>query len=368
MSGSIDYTALYLAHAINRALKPMNIDALSYVQACYGFVERAFQHAEIKTAAPLHLPATLRGLIGRELVKNGEFVGRIDVRDSRTSGMRIEITPAQSQTILGDDPSPSQWLYQLTIPSPTGTSIFHKLTASQIVHLRQGASLETPWTGRGSLQLAIMSGELANRLEDILENILNSPVGHIIPLPENSDGNVIARFKKDVSELRGGVAMPESTQGGFGTGSAAAPKNDWIPQPLRPDLGPANVQARGMIGATMCGALGVPPSLLGFENPDGTAMREDLRRCLHTTIEPLGQVLVEELQEKLEDDVSISFNRLEAGDTQGRARAFASITDDKIEGQSAAAIVGFGDDVKIKPPEPISPNGDPVNSPGGMEN
>ena len=351
MAGNVDYTALYLAHAINKALRPLHVDGLAYVQACYAFIERAFQLAEITTTMALHIPATLRGLIGRELIKNGEFVGRIDVR-GRTRGMRVEITPAQSQTILGNDPSPSQWRYQLTIPSPTGTSMFHNLSAAQVLHPRQGATLETPWMGRGSLQMSIATGELATRLEEILENILNSPVGHIIPLPENSDGQVIQRFKADVSKLRGGVTMPESTQGGFGTGSAAAPKNDWVPQPLKPDLGPANVQARATIGATICGALGVPPSLLGFGNPDGTALREDLRRCLHTTIEPLGQVLVEELQEKIQDDVAISFNRLEAGDTQGRGRAFASITDDKIEGQAAAAIVGFGDDVTIKEPPP----------------
>lgn len=367
MSGTIDYTALYLAHAINRALSPLHVDGLAYVQACYGFIERAFQLATITSERALHLPATLRGLIGRELVKSGEFVGKIEVV-GRTSGMRVEILPAQSQTIVGTDPLPGGWMYQLTIPSPTGTSYLHKLTADGVIHPRQGASLETPWQGRGSLQLALATGTLGSRLEEILENILNSPVGHIIPIPDGTDGDVVQQFKTDVSKLRGGISMPASTQGGFALGAGSAPKNDWIPQVLRPELGPANVQARQQVGATMCAALGVPPSLVGFGNPEGSLVREDLRRCLHTTIEPLGNLLADELSEKLEASVSIDFNRLEAADIQGRARAFASLTDERIQGSHAAELVGFGPQPMMPQPEPApSPEPGPAPTGGGDE-
>lgn len=366
MANNIDYTALYLASVINRALSPLHVDALAYVQACYAFLERAFQLAEISTPRPLHLPATLRGLIARQLVSTGEFVGKIEVV-GRTSGLRIEILPAQSQTVLGADPLPSHWLYQLTIPSPTGTSFLHELTSAQVIHPRQGCSLETPWQGRGSLQLALASGTLGSRLEEILENILNSPVGHIIPIPENTDGAVVQRFKADVEKLQGSVAMPESTQGGFGLGAGAAPKNDWVPQALKPVIDAGTIQAREQVGATMCAALGVPSSLIGFRNPDGTQVREDLRRCLHTTIEPMGNLLVEELQEKLEDDVTISFNRLEAADIQGRGRAFASITDEKLTGQAAAAIAGFGPQ-EIARPEQVDVRPEPGDTPAGVDN
>lgn len=342
---AIDYTALYLASTISRSLSPLNVDALAYVQGSYGLIERAFQLADIETEIPLNIPPTLRGLMARELMRAGEFVGKIDFHKNE-----FRIIPAQSQTVIGKSPYPDQWTYQLTIPSPTGNKA-ETISAAGVVHPRQNASLESPWIGRSSLLSAFDSGRLASSLEVVLGDLLNSPIGSIIPVPDGTPPETIARFKSDLKILRGGVAVPETTQAGFGLGQAAAPQRDWVPQRLAPEVPESLTHFRNLVGETIASCLGVPGSLLGFGNVEGTALREDWRRCMHSTIEPMGTLIATELSEKLETKVSISFNKLEASDTQGRARAFASMTDDKIDGTAAAAIAGFGQNIPMYHPE-----------------
>ena len=68
---------------------------------------------------------------------------------------------------------------------------------------------------------------------------------------------------------------------------------------------------------------------------------------LHALIRPLGGLLVEELQAKLDPDAALSFDALRAGDIAGSARAFGSLVKSGgLTPQSAAAIVGF-DDVEV---------------------
>ena len=96
----------------------------------------------------------------------------------------------------------------------------------------------------------------------------------------------------------------------------------------------------------MCG---VPPALLAVRGT-GTSMREAFRQLLHGTLRPLGALLVEELQAKLDPEAELDFTALRAGDITGSARAFGSLTKAGLTPQSAAGIVGF-DDVEVRVPE-----------------
>ena len=71
---------------------------------------------------------------------------------------------------------------------------------------------------------------------------------------------------------------------------------------------------------------GVPPALVAPRGT-GTAAREAYRQVLHGLIKPLGQLVVEELQAKLDPAAALSFDALRAGDITGTARAFRSIDD-----------------------------------------
>ena len=80
---------------------------------------------------------------------------------------------------------------------------------------------------------------------------------------------------------------------------------------------------RGSVGETILACCGVPVELA--ELGQGTAAREAWRRFLHATIDPLGKLVAEELTEKFEFPVSLSFDSLMASDISGRGRAFQSM-------------------------------------------
>ena len=58
------------------------------------------------------------------------------------------------------------------------------------------------------------------------------------------------------------------------------------------------------------------PVLTSFQ--DGTAMRESMRRFLHSTIQPVADVALVELRLKLDSpDLALDFSRLFASDLSG---------------------------------------------------
>ena len=89
---------------------------------------------------------------------------------------------------------------------------------------------------------------------------------------------------------------------------------------------------------------GLPPALIAARGT-GTALRESFRQVLHSLIKPLGALVVEELQAKLDPDAALSFDALRAGDVQGAARAFGSLTKGGLSPAAAAAVVGL--DVEV---------------------
>ena len=77
-------------------------------------------------------------------------------------------------------------------------------------------------------------------------------------------------------------------------------------------------------------------------------MRESFRQVLHALLRPLGLLVAEELQKKLDPAAELSFDALRAADIAGSARAFGSLVKSgKLTPQSAAAVVGF-DDVEVQ--------------------
>ena len=58
------------------------------------------------------------------------------------------------------------------------------------------------------------------------------------------------------------------------------------------------------------------------------------RQVLHSLLKPLGALVVEELQAKLDPAAALSFDTLRAGDIAGTSRAFGSL----VAGGLTAAI------------------------------
>ena len=58
-------------------------------------------------------------------------------------------------------------------------------------------------------------------------------------------------------------------------------------------------------------------------------------------LSPLGRLVESELQEKLEDSVTLSWQELRASDLSGRARAFQSMVGGGMPVAEAVAVAGL---------------------------
>ena len=124
-----------------------------------------------------------------------------------------------------------------------------------------------------------------------------------------------------------------------------------VPGDLEPRrLGPAPPDSfallRDRLEHSILSLHGVPPSLVA-EQGTGTAMREAFRQVLHSLLKPLGALVVEELQAKLDPEAALSFDALRAADVQGAARSARSLVEAGYTHASAAAVVGL-DGVEVR--------------------
>ena len=92
---------------------------------------------------------------------------------------------------------------------------------------------------------------------------------------------------------------------------------------------------------SIAATIGVPGDLI-TGHIEGTALREDFRRLVHTCIQPLGGLFKSELERVLEEEVRLDYSALNAADITSRARAFQSLTDEKMDGESAAQLTEMG--------------------------
>ena len=110
--------------------------------------------------------------------------------------------------------------------------------------------------------------------------------------------------------------------------------------PTPPDSFPL---IRDRLENSMYAMHGIPPALIAAQGT-GTAMREAFRQVLHSLLKPLGALVVEELQAKLDPAAALSFDGLRAGDIVGTSRALGSLVKAGLSPAAAAAIVGLDDD------------------------
>ena len=80
-----------------------------------------------------------------------------------------------------------------------------------------------------------------------------------------------------------------------------------------------------MPGTMPCSARAVSPRRCSPRRRTPAAHEKRSGNFLHTTLQPIGELIATEASEKLETTVSFDFARLSAADVQGRARAFQSL-------------------------------------------
>ena len=69
--------------------------------------------------------------------------------------------------------------------------------------------------------------ELAEGLEKSLSLEAKASVGYILPIPAAGDDTTVTQLKEDIKGIKGGIAVVETTQGGWDTGRLNAPNRDF---------------------------------------------------------------------------------------------------------------------------------------------
>ena len=296
--------------------------AVAALETAAGLYARCFANAAVSpSAAALAVTPRVRAMIARDLIRRGESVHRIDV----VAGA-VRLQPVGSWDIRGG-PDESGWWYRVDAFGPSG-NFTDLVPGSAVVHARYSYDPARPWFGIGPLGWARSGAALAANTETRLAEEAGSPVAHILPVPQDGgDGEVddpLRQLKLDIAAAKGRTVLTETTSAGWGEGQTQAPQRDWQPHRLGGDPPDGMVTLRTDAALAVLSACGVPVSL--STDADGTSQRESFRRFLTSSVQPLAELVCEELSTKLDTEVSMNFDALYAHDLVGRASAFKALT------------------------------------------
>ena len=267
-----------------------------------GNMSRALASAVPSGADARYFTAPVMAEIGRDLIECGESVWRIGV-DRLTHLPALDIQPGVRQ-----------------------------------LHLRYSTDVHSG-RGIGPLGRAAALATLANTVENSLAKEAGALVGYILPIPTDGQDASVAQLRRDLQALDGKIALVETAAGGWDAGRAAAPRREYEPRRLGPDIPQSSLQLYKEINRMVMVACGLPTELLD-ERTEGTSNREAWRRFLHSTLQPLARIIqAQALEAGL--SVEFSFESLFASDIAGRARAFGSLVQSGMDVEDAAILTGL---------------------------
>ena len=310
--------------------------ATAAIEAAAGALSRAFADAEVEGPDWVQecITPVFLAQVGRDLIRGGASLHRIDV------GGRVRLWPvAQWFWHSGNSPDPDTWIVRSTEYGPSG-SITHLLPWSATIWQTWGLSTTTPWVGRGPSSWAPLTAKTAAETERSLGDESAGPVAQVLSIPQDpgDDDDPLAQLRADIGAARGKAILVETVAAGWGEGKASAPMSDWKPQRLGPAFPSAIPEAARDSFARMLAACGTTISL--FDDSDGTAQREALRRWHMGTVRPLARLLEHELSMKLEVPVRLRFDAYPT-DLAGRAGAFKALVSGGMAVAEAAAVSGL---------------------------
>ena len=324
--------------------------AAGAVEFAAGLWARALSTA---TVEPADAPVGPRWLAeaGRDLARRGQAVYLLDVAPRG----RLRLLRATTTDTWGDSPDPSEWWYRLTLTSPRSARTV-TAPASSVVHVRYATEPHSPARGLSPLAYASLTGTLTANLEQSLGHEAGGAVANLIALPEGFNAQPPAddgtqtdhdaptpgdSLAEAIRTARGRTLLPETTAGGYGD-RQGAPRPDWQAERLGADPPRALVTLRRHVESSVLGCFGIPAPLGAAGLTDGTAAREGARRLWTLTMQPLADVIAEELTRVLERPVTLRHG-LAAGvaDIAARARALKAVTDAGVPVADATVRVGW---------------------------
>ncbi len=305
-------------------------------ETAYGLVQRSFALARVK--GPETLASAVRGRTladsARWLFSQGEAVWLIKVDRGR-----LRLYPASTWYVDGGI-DPDSWIYDITITGPTNRTLNVRVPAAGVLHFRYSYDPAFPWKGIGPLQNALIAGKISAEIAQSMANEASGPVGHLLPMPniDGQDSNV-EELKRDLRDLQGSLAIVESLKGGLNSETMGAAPADWMCRRIGPEFTQYLEAAYRESYQQALGVFGVPTAMVNATNQ--AALREAWRVWLFGTVAPLGELIAQELREKLDPGLTLDWEELRASDVQGRARAFQSMVGGGMPIERAAALSGL---------------------------
>lgn len=306
----------------------------SAAQIAASFLGRCMSLAEVtpEGAASFITPKTLYD-IGSDLIFAGESLFLIDV-----SGEKIRrLIRASQWDVVGDA---TTWRYKLTLSGPTGDRT-KSVDQSEVFHPRINTSASQPHKGKSPVELAGFTASALANMERSTSDEASGPTGQVLPAPIDSIGDDnLEELQSDVTSLKGKTLLVQSMTTGFGDGRASAPNGDWTSRRIGPDPPEGIIKLREQTHDAVLASCGLSPVLFS-KGTDASASREALRQFLHSTLQPIGDLVALEAREKIHPETRFGFDKLFGADVQGRARAAKSLVDAGFSVDDAARMTGF---------------------------
>ena len=208
--------------------------------------------------------------------------------------------------------------------------------ASRVLNLMYATDPNRPWSGSGPLNAAGITQGLLTHLETRLAQESNAAAGQIIPIPDVLQAGDL---QTDLRRADGRLLLVDSTAD-WGNGAENRPGGDWQPRRLGADPPQGAIELRAAAERSLLAAAGVPVSVLS--ESDGTKAREDYRRWLHSTMQPLGKIIGPQLDRALgTSGLSFDWRDLSAADIASKARSFAQLVGAGVPMQEASGATGI---------------------------
>ena len=329
------YTEALISALLSRAQgKSLAVpSATGALEACAGVVGRGFAASEVSGPDSLTQALTpgIMEMIGRSLIRRGEVVFLID-----TMGGELKLLPTEAHDVDGG-PDPMTWTYRLTLNGPSRTLTHDDIPAQSVLHFKYAVDPSTPWRGNSPIAIAHLAGKLSAETVRALADESSGGVGRLLGVPVDGGDATVTALKADIRDARGRTALIETGDWGNAGGDT---KVDLKTSRFGPEPPASLVDLVSVASQEVYSAVGLNAALFGGAGGAGAA-REAWRLCLFSVLAPLGQLVESELQDKLGDDVTLSWRELRASDLSGRARAFQSLVGGGMDISKAIAVAGL---------------------------
>ena len=183
-----------------------------------------------------------------------------------------------------------------------------------------------------------MAGRLSAETANALGDESSGPVGRLLGIPADGNDDTVENLKRDIRDAKGRTALMET---GDWSNSGGGARVDLDSKRFGAEPPASLVDLADHATREVWAACGLNGALFGMGSANGASVREAWRLALFGVLAPLGRLVAEELEHKLEDVVSIGWQELRASDLSGRARAFQSMVGAGMDVDKAMAISGL---------------------------